>query len=116
MLTSVLVRCYFAFVLPILEYYSPVWGSAAECHLQILERHVYSVARLCPDQNFLSLCHERRVAGLSTTLWLGKVKSNSNRLCSELTSASTRVRHKRAAAVAHPLEFVSIKLKNVPIC
>ena len=25
--------CYFAFVVPILEYCSPVWGSAAECHL-----------------------------------------------------------------------------------
>ena len=35
--TSVLLRCYFAFVLPILEYCSPVWGSAVECHLQLLE-------------------------------------------------------------------------------
>ena len=26
--TSVLLRCYYAFVLPILEYCSPVWGSA----------------------------------------------------------------------------------------
>ena len=32
------------------EYCSPVWGSAAECHLQLLERQVYSVARLCPNQ------------------------------------------------------------------
>ena len=24
-------------------------GSAAECHLQLLERQVYSVARLCPE-------------------------------------------------------------------
>ena len=30
--TSVLLRCYSAFVLPILEYCSPVYGSAAECH------------------------------------------------------------------------------------
>ena len=28
----------YAFVLPNLEYCSPVWGSAAECHLQLLER------------------------------------------------------------------------------
>ena len=26
---------------------------------------MYSVARLCPDQSFLSLCHQRRVAGIS---------------------------------------------------
>ena len=53
--TSVLFRCYYAFVLPILEYSSRVWGSAAECHPQLLERQVYSVARLCPDQAFLLL-------------------------------------------------------------
>ena len=40
--TSALLRCYYALVLPILEYCSPVWGSAAECHLQLLERQVYS--------------------------------------------------------------------------
>ena len=63
--TSVLLRCYFAFVLPILEYCSLVWGSAAECHIQFLERQVYSVAMLCSDQSFWSLCHRRRVVKLS---------------------------------------------------
>ena len=28
-------------------YSSPVWGSAVECHFQLLERRVYSVANLC---------------------------------------------------------------------
>ena len=88
--TSVLLRCYYAFVLPILKYCSPVWGSAAECHLQLLERQVYSVARLCPDPTFL-LCHRRIVAALSV---LYKVNSNSNHCL-----------HVRAAAVAHLLEF-----------
>ena len=68
--TFVLLLCYFAYsVLPILEYCSPVWKSAAEYHLQPLEREVYPVARLCPDQMFLSLCHRRRVAGLSCCKW-----------------------------------------------
>ena len=40
--TSVLLCCYFAFVLPILEYCSPVWGSVAECHLVLLERKALS--------------------------------------------------------------------------
>ena len=80
-----------------------MWESATECHLQLLERQVYSVARLCPDQSFLSLCHRRRVTGLSM---LYKVNSNSNHcLFSELPSASTRVLYTRAAAAAHPLEF-----------
>ena len=101
--TSVLLRCYYAFVLPILEYCSHVWGSAAECHLQLLKRQVYSVARLCPDQTFLSLCHRYHVAAL---FMLYNVNSNSNHcLFGELPSASVRVRHTRAAAAAHPLEF-----------
>ena len=59
-----LLRCYYAFVLPIHEYCFPVWGSAAECHLQLHERQGYSVPRRFPDQTFLSLCHRRRVAAL----------------------------------------------------
>ena len=55
--TSVLLRCYLEFVLPILEYCYPVWGSASESHLQLLEHQVYSMARICPDQSFMSLCH-----------------------------------------------------------
>ena len=101
--TSVLLRCCYGFVLPIIEYCSPVWGSAAEYHLQLLERQVYSVARLCPDQTFLSLCHRRHVAAL---YMLYKVNSNSNYyLFGELPSASVRVQHTRAAAASHPLEF-----------
>ena len=101
--SSVLLRCYYAFVSPILEYCSPVWGSAAECHLQLLERQVYSVARLGPDRILLSLCHRRHAAVLCM---LYKVNSNSNHcLFSELPSASVRVRHIRDAAAAHPLEF-----------
>ena len=97
--TSVLLRCYYAFVLQILEYCSPVWGSGAECHLQLLQRQVYSVARLCIDQTFLSLCHRRYVAALCM---LDKINSNSNRrLFGKLPSASVRVRHARAAAEAH---------------
>ena len=34
--TSVLPLRDYPFVLPILEYCSPVWGSAAECHFQLL--------------------------------------------------------------------------------
>ena len=50
--TSALLCLYYAFVLPILEYCSSVWGSAAKCHLQLLDRQAYSVVRLCPDQTF----------------------------------------------------------------
>ena len=101
--TSVLLLCYSAFVLLILKYFSPVWGSAAECHLQLLERQVYSLARPSPDQTFLSLCHQCHVASLCM---LYTVNLNWNHcLLSELPSASVRVWHTRAVAAAHPLEF-----------
>ena len=55
------------------------------------------------SQVLVILCHRRHVAGLSM---LYKVNSNSNHcLFSDLPSASTRVWHSRAAAVAHPLKF-----------
>ena len=103
LVTSVLLLCYLAFVLPFLKYCSLVWGSAAECPLQLLERQVYLVAWLCPDPRFLSLCQRHRINGLS--MWY-KVNSDSNHcLFCELPSASTRVRHTRAAVEVHPLEF-----------
>ena len=95
---SVLLRCCYAFVLPVLEYCSPVWESAAECHLQHVERQVYSVARHCIDQTFLLLCHRRHVAALCM---LYKVNSNSNHcLFNELLPAYVKVRHTRAVAAA----------------
>ena len=93
--TTELLRYYYEFVLPIIEYCSPVWGSAAECHIQSLERHVCSVDRLCPDQTFLSLCNRRHVAA-QCMLYSVNSKS-SDCLFSELPSASLRVRHTRAA-------------------
>ena len=58
------------------------------------------MAWLCPDQSFLSLCHRRNVA------MLYKCNSTTNHcLFSEIPSASTRVRHTRAAAAALSLEF-----------
>ena len=65
---------------------SPVWGSAAEYHLQLLNHQEYSVARLCLDQTFLLFSHWRHVAAMCM---LYKVNLNSNhRLFSELACAS----------------------------
>ena len=67
------------------------------------------MGRLCPSQTFLSLCHQRRVGGLSM---LYMVNANSNHcLFGELPAASTRVRHTLAAAAAHPLEFEVIRCR-----
>ena len=98
--TSV-THCYYAFVLLILEYYSPVWGSPAECLLQLLERQVYSVARLRPDQRS---CH--CIIYLMLLDFLCCTRLIRTLFVNELPSVSTRIRHTRAAAAAHALEFV----------
>ena len=96
--TSVLLRCYYAFVLPILEYRSPVWGSAGKCHLQLLELQVCSVTMLCIDQSY-----RRQVAPLCM---LYKVNSNINHcFISVLPSSSNRIRYTEASVAAHTLEF-----------
>ena len=78
-------------------------GLQLKCHLQLLKRQVYSVARLCPGQTSLSSCHRRHVAVLCMSY---KVNFNSNHcLFSELPSPSVRGRHSWAAAAAHPLEL-----------
>ena len=99
---------YFAFVLPILEI-------VLRCHLQLLERQVYSVSMLCPDQSFLSLYHRRRVSGLRM---LYKVNTNSNHcLFSELTSESFyyRARHTEAATASHALELELLPYSTVTV-
>ena len=45
-------------------------------HVILLERQVYPVARLCPVQTFLSLCHRRHVAALCILHKLIKTRIN----------------------------------------
>ena len=86
--TSVLLHCYYAFVLIIFGYCTSVRGSAADCALQLPEHQVHSVHRLFSDSSFLSSSHRR---------YFDWILSKSNHcLFSELPSASTRVRHTRA--------------------
>ena len=106
--TSVLLRCYYAFILHILEYCSPVWRSAASSHLRLLDRQIHAVFRLCPDQILKPLNHRRCIAGMCM---LYKIHSNPKHcLYGELPPACQRVRHTRAAAAAHSCEL------EVPRC
>ena len=111
--TSVLLRCYYALVLPILAYCSPVCGSASECHLQLLERQVCSVARLCHDQSFLSFCQRRYVAGLCM---LYMVYSNSNPVCSAsflLFLPEFDIREQRPEFIHWSLKYQCVERPNL---
>ena len=61
---SLLERCFRVFVLPVLEYCSAVWCSAADAHLKLLDRVVIG-ARLVTGCVFeCNIAHRRSVAVL----------------------------------------------------
>ena len=62
---AVVVKCFWAFILPVLEYCSPVWTSAATSHLSLLNRVVSQVSRLSGGRVSFDLWHSRKVASLS---------------------------------------------------
>ena len=62
---SVLLRCFWGFVLLVLEYCSAVWCSAADTHLKLLDRAVMSGGRLLTVGVFeCDIAHRRSVAVL----------------------------------------------------
>ena len=61
---DVLRRCFSCFVLPLLEYCSPVWLSAADCHLRLLDGVVRRAAFMLEGIVPCNLSHRRGVAAL----------------------------------------------------
>ena len=62
---AIVAKCFWAFILPVLEYCSPVWMSAATSHLSLLDRVVSQVGRLSGGSVSCDLWHRRKVASLS---------------------------------------------------
>ena len=56
--------CFWAFILPVLEYCSPVWMSAATSHLSLLDRVIGQVSQLSGGSVSCNLWHRRKVASL----------------------------------------------------
>ena len=66
-----LMRCFRGFALPVLEYYSAVWCSAADTHLKLLDRAV-SFARFLTGGVFeCDIAHRRSVAVLCMLCMIG---------------------------------------------
>lgn len=61
---SVASRCFWSFVLPVFEYCSPVWMSAASSYLALLDRVVRHASRLCGGDIGCDLWYRRRVSAL----------------------------------------------------
>ena len=61
---EVVTRSFWSYILPLLEYCSPVWSSAAACHLSLLDRIVRRAASLSEGKVKCDLVHRRQVASL----------------------------------------------------
>ena len=100
--TSVLLRCWYAFFLSIVQYCSYVSGSGDNCHLQ---RQVCAVARQWPDQGNGRLNHRLCVAGLRM---LYKVNSNSKH-CQYCDRAAQLVDGQYLLLLLYQLIYTSLK-------
>ena len=119
-------RCFLGFVLPVLEYCSAVWRSAADTHLKLLD-HVVSGARFITGGVFECDIAHRRSVGIKCMLY--KIRCNPvHPLNGGLPGQYMPVRVTRGALVAHrftlrflaaeprsaagPLFFLSVSLSN----
>ena len=96
---SLLERCFRGFVLPVLEYCSAVWCSAADTHLKLLDRAV-SGARLVTEGVFECDTANRRSVAVLCMLY--KIRCNPmHPLNDALPGPYVPVRVTRGALVAH---------------
>ena len=107
---SLLVRYFWSFVLPVLEYYSAVWCSAADSHLKLLDRVVRSAGFLAGGVLECNLAHRQSVA----ELWmLFKIKSNPmHPLSGALPLPYAPARVTRGAFVAHRHSFAPSRCRT----
>ena len=100
---SLLGRCFRGFVLPVLEYCSAVWCSAADTHLKLLDRAVRGARFLVGGMFECDISHRRSVAVLCM---LYKIRCNPvHPLNSALPGPYVPVRVTRDALVAHQYAY-----------
>ena len=57
-------KTFYSFILPLFEYCSPVWMSAAQCPLKLLDKALNSIKFLLPDIS-ISISHTRHITAIS---------------------------------------------------
>lgn len=60
---DIVKNCFYAFLLPVFEYCAPVWSSAADCHLALLDKTLNRIKSMIPNLN-IDLGHRRSVASM----------------------------------------------------
>ena len=103
---SLLGRCFRGFVLPVLEYCSAVWCSAADTHLTLLDRAVSGARFLTGGVFECDISHRRSVAVLCM---LYKIKCNPvHPLNGALPVPYVPARVTRGALVAHRCTYARL--------
>ena len=107
---SILRKCFYSFILPCFEYCAPVWRSAADSHLRLLDKNLNACKFLIPELN-VNLWHRRSIGSLCM---LYKIFHNPKHpLHSELPNLFQPVRMTRNVANSHSLSFSVIRCNTV---
>ena len=107
---SILRKCFNSFILPSFEYCSPVWSSAADSHLKLLDRNLNGCKFLIPGLD-TNLWHRRSVSCLCM---LFKIYHNPEHpLHPELPALFQPLRFTRAAANSHCHSFMRVRCNTV---
>ena len=100
---SLLGRCFRGFVLPVLEYYSAVWCSAADTYLRLLGRVISGANFLTGGVFECDLAHLRSVA---VSCMLYKIRCNPiHPLCGALPVPYVPVRVTNGVVMAHRFTY-----------
>ena len=107
---SLLGRCFRGFVLPVLEYCSAVWCSAADTHLRLLDRVVSCASFLTGCVFECDFAQRRSVAVLCM---LYKIRCNPmHPLCGALPVPYVPVRVTSDAMIAHRFTYAPPRCKT----
>ena len=107
---SLLGRCFRGVVLPVLDYCSAVWCSAADTHLRLLNRVVSGASFLTEGVFECDLAHRRSVAVLCI---LYKVRCNPmHPLCGALPVPYVPVWVTRGAVIAHRFTYAPLRCRT----
>ena len=113
---SLLERCFRGFVLPVLEYCSAVWSSAADTHFKLQGRAVSGARFLTGGVFGCDIVHHRSVAALCMTykIWCNPMHSCYGALCGPCVP----VRVTCDALVSHryTLRLLLLSLLSVSLC
>ena len=108
---TVVAKCFWAFILPVLEYCSPVCMSAATSHLLLRDRVVGRVCQLSGGDVSCDLWHRRRVAPLCVLFKIDSLVGNP--VCSLFPALYVKRRPNRGALAAHSRSFEMPRCRTV---